>query len=173
MVAVKNATRRAWQPREMQLLTEWLIKNYSHTRWQTRVRLGSPHPDLTQGPMTESQERMVGSWRRWADAVVFDGDKVLIVEAAIRPNPGKISQLQLYDQLFSATPEYREHWQKTRELVLLYGVEDPALVTLARKQGIRCVEYVPEWLPQYLSILYPRERRAPLSPEFEKEEETA
>jgi len=170
MSRISNARKREWQPREMQLLTEWLMKNYSHAKWQTRVRLGSPHPSLTERAMTETEERMVGSWRRWADAVIFNGDKVIIVEAAIRPDPGKISQLQLYDQLFATTPEFKEHWSKKRELVLLYGVEDMALVALARRQGIRCVQYVPDWLPDYLAILYPRERRAPLAPEFEEEE---
>lgn len=172
MSAIKNPRRRAWQPREMQLLTEWLIKNYSHARWQTRVRLGSPHPELTQGPMTETAERMVGVWRRWADAIILENDKVTLVEAAIRPDPGKVSQLQLYSMLFKTTPEFKEHQKKKLELLLLYGIEDPAVVALARSQGIRCVECVPDWLPQYLEILYPRERRAPLTAEFEEEEET-
>ena len=34
--------KRRWQPREMQMVTEFLTKFYADRRWKTRVRLGSP-----------------------------------------------------------------------------------------------------------------------------------
>jgi len=111
--------------------------------------------------MTAEERAMIGAWRRWADAIILEEDKVTIVEAAIRPNPGKISQLELYKLLFPQTPELRA-WRALKiEMLLLYAIEDPATIFLAREKGIRCIEYKPLWLPEYLRILMPRERRGP------------
>lgn len=151
--------KRSWQPREMQMLTEWLTKTQRGKRWLTRVRLGSPKPAIPRPYMSVEEKAMIGAWRRWADAVILEDDKVTIVEAAIRPQPGKISQLELYQMLFPHTPEY-EAWRGVPiHLLLLYSIEDSATILLARRKGIKCVQYVPLWLPAYLELLMPRERR--------------
>ena len=151
--------KRAWQPREMQMLAEWLTKTQQGKRWQMRVRLGSPKPSTPRPDMTDEERAMIGAWRRWADAVILLEDRVIIVESAIRPQPGKISQLELYKLLFPHTPELRA-WRGAKiEMLLLYAIEDPATIMLARQKGILCVEYKPSWLPAYLKLLSPRERR--------------
>jgi len=153
------AQKRSWQPREMQMLTEWLVKTQKNKRWQTRVRLGSPTPSTPRPDMSPEERAMIGAWRRWADALILEKDVVTIVEAAIRPGPGKIGQLELYAKLFEHTPELTA-WRGARlQLLLLYAIEDPATVMLAREKGILCVEYKPDWLPSYLDLLMPRERR--------------
>jgi len=151
--------KRAWQPREMQMLAEWLQKTQKGKRWFMRVRLGSPKPAVPHPDMTPEEKAMIGSWRRWADAVILEEDKATIVEAAIRPNPGKISQLLLYAKLFKHTPEFEMWRDAPLHLVLLYAIEDPATIMLAREFGIKCIEYKPDWLPAYLQLLMPRERR--------------
>jgi len=102
---------------------------------------------------------MIGSWRRWADAIIILKDKLIVLEAAIRPQPGKISQLDLYTRLVPHTPELAAWKALPIEKVLLYAIEDPATTLMAREQGIRCVEYKPLWLESYLELLMPRERR--------------
>lgn len=102
---------------------------------------------------------MVGSWRRWADAIILEEDHVTLIEAAIRPNPGKIGQLELYKMLMPHTPELAPWRDLPIEMVLLYAIEDPATNLLARSKGIKCIEYKPSWLPAYLETLQPRERR--------------
>lgn len=154
-----NQRKRAWQPREMQMLAEWLAKTQRGKRWMTRVRLGSPTPSVPRPDMSPEERAMIGAWRRWADALILEDDKVTIVEAAIRPGPGKIGQLELYKLLLPQTPELRAWWGAKIELLLLYAIEDPATVHLARAKGIRCIEYKPLWLPEYLDLLMPRERR--------------
>jgi len=156
---VANSQKRSWQPREMQMVTEWLMKTHPGDRWQTRVRLGSPSPTSPNPEMSVEEKAMVGMWRRWADAVIFLADKLILVEAAIRPDPGKISQLELYEMLVPHTPEL-EPWKGLPiEKVLLYAIEDPATVHLARNKGVRAVEYKPDWLNDYMKLLMPRERR--------------
>ena len=151
--------KRSWQPREMQMLSEWLVKTQRDKRWQMRVRLGSPRPAVPRPEMSLEEQAMVGSWRRWADAVILSDERVTIVESAIRPNPGKISQLELYALLFPHTPEFTAWRGVPLSLILLYAIEDPATILLARRKGIRCIEYKPTWLPAYLETLMPRERR--------------
>ncbi|NVM24085.1 MAG: hypothetical protein HWN68_20190, partial [Desulfobacterales bacterium] len=112
--------KRSWQPREMQMLAEWLTKTQKNKRWQMRVRLGSPRPAVPRPEMSPEEAAMVGSWRRWADAVILEDDKVTIVESAIRPQPGKISQLELYALLLPHTPELTA-WRGLKiEMILLY-----------------------------------------------------
>jgi len=151
--------KRAWQPREMQMLSEWLVKTQKNKRWMTRVRLGSPRSEIPRPEMSPEERAMIGSWRRWADAIILEDDAVTIVEAAIRPNPGKISQLELYKMLFPHTPEFRAWSGLPIHLILLYAIEDAATVLLARQKEIRCIQYSPPWLPAYMNILMPRERR--------------
>lgn len=155
--------KRSWQPREMQMVVEWLMQFYPGDAWKTRVRLGAPKSSTPRADMTPEERAMVGVWRRWADALIFLPDRLILVEAAIRSQPGKISQLELYRLLLPKTPELAEHMHKPIELVLLYAIEDPAVVLLARSKGIRCILFKPMWLDDYLALLQPRERRAPRS----------
>jgi len=154
-----NREKRSWQPREMQMLSEWLRKVFPKSVKMTRVRLGSPKPAEPKAYMSPEELAMIGAWRRWADALIIEEDRVILVEAAIRPEPGDISKLELYRMLLPATPELAEHKAKKIDLVLLYAIEDAATILLARQHGIACIEYKPEWLPSYMELLMPRERR--------------
>ena len=157
-----SRAKRAWQPREMQMLAEFLTENYSERRFKMRVRLGSHPESLIHEGMTPEERAMVGAWRRWADALIFPPPDAILIESAIRPNPGKISQLELYALLLPHTPDVTLPKGTKIRLMLLYAIEDPATVFLARKKGIECVLYKPSWLPAYLRLLMPRERRGSL-----------
>ena len=141
------------------MVTEWLQKTQQGKRWMTRVRLGSPTSSTPRPEMSLEERAMVGVWRRWADAIVLEDTKVSLIEAAIRPEPGKISQLELYAMLFPHTPELSPWRALPLTLILLYAIEDPATILLARQKGILCIQYQPTWLPAYMQLLLPRERR--------------
>lgn len=143
----------------MQMLAEWISKQNDGRRWLMRVRLGAPKPSVPRPDMTPEERALIGTWRRWADAVGLGDEDVLIVESAIRSQPGKISQLELYALLFPQTPEFTAWKGLPVKMVLLYAIEDPATILLARQKGIKCILYKPTWLPAYLEILQPRERR--------------
>ena len=137
------------------------MKTYPQEAWSTRVRLGSPAATKPTEEMTQEELAALGAWRRWADAIVFLKDRVILVEASIRADPGHLSKLQLYKMLLPHTPELSRYRDKPIEMVYLYAIEDPATNYMARQQGIQTIEYKPPWLDQYLAILYPRERRGP------------
>ena len=157
------AGNRTYYPREMKMLSEWVAENYENAEVHMNARVGSLHPRLQGKFLSESELRMAGVFRRYADAIIILPSRVIIVEAAIRPQPGKVSQLEMYGILFPNTPDMEEHSKKPVELVLLVAIEDPVISIMARRRDMRVVHYEPKWLPEYLAKLYPRERTATLT----------
>lgn len=155
--------KRNWQPRESRMIAEYLAKTYNKYPYKMRQRLGSVPAELDLPGRDMFEQRMAGVWRRWADAVVFKPRQVVIIEAAIRPDPGYVSKLQLYGRLFKHTPELQPYAGLPVALELVYALKDEVLLQLAREAGIKTVEFKAEWLDDYLKILWPHERRAPLS----------
>lgn len=156
-------SKRQWQPREMRLVSEWIAETYPDYPSQTRVRLGPIRTELQGVELTDAELRGLGVWRRWADAIVFMPDRLVLIEAKIRPGPGDISQVELYEDLIPKTPELKEHKGKRIEKLLLYAIDDKAIAAMAKRRGIRVVLFHPSWVDEYLLTLYPRERRAPRS----------
>ena len=155
---------RKWQPREMRMLSEWLAETYPQETYLTRVRLGRIEPAVGATELSIEESRMIGVHRRWADAVVLLEDRVLLIEAKIRPQPGVISQLELYARLLPHTPELASHAHLPIEMILVYAIEDELINLLAREKGIRCIFYHPDWINAYLDELYPRERQGSRTP---------
>jgi len=106
---------------------------------------------------------MVGVFRRWADAVVITEDKLILIEAAIRPDLGDISKLEGYKFLLRYTPEFEEFRHFPVEMQLVYAIPDEFLIAEARKHGIKPVFFRPAWLEDYIAELYPHERRGTLT----------
>jgi len=151
---------RKHQPREMLLVSEFLSKFHAGDRTWQRVRLGSVPEELELEGLEEEERRMLGVWRRWADAVVFDGTKVTIYEAAIIPTPGDIGMLEMYLMLFPMTPEFEAMKDLPREGAIIAAVEDPVTAFLARQKGYRYIVFTPSWVPDYIRQLRAREGRA-------------
>lgn len=151
---------RKWQPREMRMLSEFLAEHYPDAEYRVRVRLGRIQP-RSEGRFTTEEERVsAGMFRRWADALVIEPDRLILIEAKIRPQPGVISQLQLYARLVPHTPELQQFLDRPLEMLLIYAIQDDLLISMAREADIKCRLYKPEWIDAYLDELYPRERRA-------------
>jgi len=144
------------------MVAEYLQRHYAKYPFKMRCRLGSIPAQLSGKYESQAEYRMAGMWRRWADAVVFKPDELVIIEAAIKPSPGDISQLQLYAKLIRHTPEFEPFTSLPLACELVYALEDPIVLEMARQAKIKVVYFKPDWLDDYLAILYPRERRAPL-----------
>jgi len=142
-------------------LIEWLSKNFPPGTWITNVRLGVPKREMLEAAKTPEERRALKLWTAQADAVVLLDDKVIIVEALVRPEWWKIEQLLEYGQLFKHTPEFAGHWHKPIELVLLTVDVDPFHQMIAEQRGVRVVIYRPPWIESYLAQYPPRRRRPP------------
>ncbi len=153
-------TQRTYIPREMRLLSEFVAKEYPNDQVFFNLRLGAIRPDLDIAGLSPAEVRMLGVFRRFADAIVIRPDKLIIIEASIRPDPGKLSQLQLYERLVPATPELEPYQGLKIRKLLLWSFLDEVLASIAREQGVVVRVFHPAWVDEYLDSLSPRKRRA-------------
>jgi len=156
---LRAGKRREWERR---LLQEFLRKEYPTTPYATNVRLGAIPAELFSRPLTPAQARQLSRLKRFCDAVVFLPGKSIILEAKMRCHPGIVTMLELYKKLFQETPDLKERWEVPIELMLVYAIEDPVTVQLAREHGVRVIQHVPTWLDEYLKSIAPRMREGSL-----------
>jgi len=74
---------------------------------------------------------------------------VIIIEAKIRPDPGAISQLKLYGQLFPKTPEFKQLKHLPVKLMLVVAYHDPEVEELCKREGIEYRFFSPPWVKLY------------------------
>ena len=156
-----------YTPWEIMMLSEWVAKTFPDVRWSTNVRLGKPEPRNQDGQYAREELILLGAWRRRVDAIVILSDRLLLVEAILRAEPGKISVLKLYEALVPQTPELAEFSHLPVQKVLLYCIEDPVLNIIAKKEGILPIQFVPSFFDEWFKTRRPREQRAPSSPFLE------
>jgi len=153
--------KRGYTPWEIMMIGEWVATTFPDAPWQTNVRLGPITPRNSQGRFTVEELTMLGIHRRRVDAVVFLPDRLLLVEAVLRSDPGKLSILKLYEMLLPQTPELREYLDLEVQKVLLFVIEDPTLSLLARKEDILPIQFVPSFFDEWFNKLRYRDRRTP------------
>lgn len=143
------------QQREGRLVNEYLREYYPTSAQWKRVRLGS---------VADPEEARIHNVRlRWADAIVDTGDEIIIIEAKIRATPAALAQLELYEDLFGQTPEFSQHWEKPRRLVVLAAAEDQDVRRLAQDKGMDFVLFRPNWIREYLYQRFDIKPTDPLS----------
>lgn len=152
---------RTYTQWEMRMIGEWVAQTFPDARWQTNVRLGKSQPRLPDGTYDREELVLLGCWRRRVDAIVYLRDRLLLVEAILRADPGKISILKLYERLVPQTPELAEFSHLPIQKVLLYCIEDPVLNVLAREEGVLPIQYVPSFFNEWFERLSGRKKRAP------------
>jgi hypothetical protein len=165
---------RDWTPREMRLVAEWAVRTYPAAVLRFRVDVGDLRTAMDATGLSPAELRRLGRSRRWVDAMIVEPAAVHLVEAKINLVPGALEQLELYRRLFPKTPELAHLRDRRLELHVVYAVEDPVLVALARERGVRVHLFRPPWVDAYLAELAHRARRAPqprgLEDEFFPEE---
>ncbi len=145
----------------MRLVTEWAVRTFPLAELKLRVDLGDLKPALAATGLTAAELRRLGRSRRWVDAMIVEPAAVHLVEGKINLVPGALEQLELYRRLFPKTPELAHLRDRRLELHVVYAVEDPVLIALARDRGVRVHLFRPAWVDAYLAELRHRDRRAP------------
>jgi len=154
----KNPNKRNWEPREQRLVSEFVARFYPDHESRTHAHLGATPPRFKGRWSTDKDAKHLGVFRRWADALVFLPDKIILIEGKILPQPGVISQLKLYAELLPSTPELAEHKNKPIEMVLVCAIEDKLISQLAKREGIHVRIFRPAWIDEYMKIVHPWER---------------
>jgi len=151
---------RSYTPWEIMMIGEWVAETFPDVSWATNVRLGPLIPRNRDGQFTPEEMRLLGVWRRRVDALVYLSDRLLVVEAVLRSDPGKLSILEVYARLVPQTPELEPYLHLPIQKVLLYAVEDPVVTQLAREQDILPIHYVPSFFDQWFNKIARRKRQA-------------
>jgi len=144
-------------------LVEWLGITYPPGTWITNVRLGKVKVPEEQKLTPQERRLLLGAFGASADAIVLLPNKVVIVEAMVRHEPGAGEDLLKYKMLFKETERFKEHWNKPIELVILTPLDVTAYERFYREMGIKVVNYRPAWIIEYLNTYPARFRRGKLS----------
>lgn len=150
---------RRWAPRELRLVGEYLSERYPDAHTYQRVRVGSLHPELHPELLTEAERRLVGVFRRWADAIVVTGSELIVVEASIYPDLGDISKVKAYARLVPHTEELQQFRDLPVVCQCVYCVHDRFFVQLCREEQIEPVLYRPAWAQEYIETLAPSKQQ--------------
>ncbi len=119
--------------KETHVLNAWLWQNHRTAPQWLRVRLG-------QLP-TNEMARMYMVLLRWADAIFLKDGVVHIVEAKLHAEPGAFGQLELYEELFRATPAFEQYKSWPIKKILLSAVLDLNIADLAAKKDVDYVVF--------------------------------
>ena len=159
MAEEEKPARKKWEPREMRLLSEYLERFHPGYEHRIHVHVGSVPFRSEEGKFSDSTARLLGEFRRWADAVVIMPDRIILVEVKIVPQPGVISQIEHYAELLPKTPELIEHRSKPITMQLVFAIDDPVISARARTKGILVTIFCPQWVLDYLKSLEIRKRK--------------
>lgn len=143
------------------MVSSYIAWAYPNDQVMVRVRLGAIEPRLGQESMTAAELAMVGSFRRWADAVVIQANQLILIEGAIRPSLGDISQMLGYKLLMPLTPELDQWKTLPIRMELVAAIEDPVVSMLARDHGINFIMFTTPETDEYIGKILPRFQRAP------------
>jgi len=97
---------RKWEPVEHRLVAEFVTKMFPGQRFALRVRLGTVPEKYKKRYGDQFAERWFKVTKKWADAVVFKNDEIIIIEAKVFGKYTAVYQLTEYAKLFYETPEY-------------------------------------------------------------------
>lgn len=118
------------------------------------LRLG-PTPLSANGQvLTLQEEAMLRNFYRYPDLIGVTDSELQVVEAKLFPDPGALSQLELYVDLVHQTSILRQHDSKRLQPVILVGLDDPVLAQKAAARGYRWVVYSPQWVGHYIQTRY-------------------
>jgi len=137
--------------REMRFVAEYCLEKFPDKLVKYRVHIG-PYPEEYVKKYTGTVPiTILRPALRWADAIVFDGEQAIIIEATLKARVDRIERLLYYKELFLKTPEYEHYKEEQVKTLLLLGWEWKWLIERAKARGIDIVDvYTPDWILPYL-----------------------
>jgi len=166
LTLAERAKRREW---EAEYVSEYCSRIFPGTPVVFHCRLGTWPGPLTAGELTAEEQAMLRVRMRWADAVVIEPNRLIVVEGKLRASEflKGLGELQLYTHLAAHTPEFEKF--KDRAVVgrLLLPFEDPVVALIARQNNIEVAIFKPSFWAEYLTAIQPRQARA-IRPEESK-----
>jgi hypothetical protein len=130
---------------ETQLLGEWLATVPREWSNLTHVNVGAQLLLYRNQVLTPAQQRAFGVWNDWADARLFTGVEVWIVEAKIVGKGGGYGQLLDYVNQYPSSADYIDFNPAPVVPIMLCAFALPRTVALFAGLGVRTIVYTPSW----------------------------
>ena len=126
---------------EKAVLNFYLERTYPTWLTWRNARMGPVPPPSFLNVVPEEAAKYTGQFRYFADAVVSDGKKVVIIECKVRRPIVGIGELLTYRDQFSNTPAFSAYKELPVELELVTVFPDAQAQQTAEGQGIRFVVF--------------------------------
>lgn len=145
------------EPRERQMVSEYITKYLAGQSWSTNYKLGNVIGLDTIAGLSDSQVRALGVRKAFADLVVMKSNSLDIYEFQLLPRWHKFGQLLAYKELARQTDSLAYYRNLPIDGIMVNAVDDPFLAGLCQKYGLLYKVFTPEWLPFYQETLRPRD----------------
>jgi hypothetical protein len=141
---------------EMQLVAEWLATLPATWRHKTHVNVGAQTLVYAGTLLTPAQTAAFGVWNDWADARVFTGTEVWIVEGKRVATGCAYGQVIDYVDEYRTSADYGPFAGATVVPLVLTMASRPRTAALFAGYGVRTIVYAPTFpLSQALAKLFP------------------
>jgi len=142
---------------------DYLKATYWGDQVFTNIRVGPLEPHVPRDGLSDAQKRLMGSFRRYADAVVVLPGELVVVETTMLKAVMKIGPLLEYLKLVPETPELAQFLSRPVRGELVSPIPDPRTADLCRESGLRFVVFEVDWLDFFIAEKGARFRQASLS----------
>jgi hypothetical protein len=135
---------------ETQLLAEWLTSLPPSFRSKTHVNVGAQALQSNLSTQQMARLRAFAAWNDWADARVWTGAEVWLVEAKIVSTAGAYGQLLSYLDEYPASLDYHQFSPAPVVGIVLCAFRLARVANLFGRSGIRTITYSPHWSAETL-----------------------
>lgn len=143
--------RKKSEPVERAFVVAYVRTAYPSDQVQFNARLG-PIPTKFLGvDLGGMSENIYKVYNRYADAVVVQPDKLILVEGKMIDILPAIGQIMYYRFLLPKTPEFAAYAALPVEMEIVCPSPDPEIVAFAQSVGIRVVIWTNANATAYLS----------------------
>lgn len=141
---------------EMQLVAEWLATLPATWKSKTHVNVGAQLLEYAGQRLTTAQTAAFGVWNDWADARVFTGSEVWLIEGKLVATGGAYGQLMDYLDEYPSSADYLQFGNVPIVGIVLTMAARMRTANLFQAKGIRTIVYQPSFpLSQALAKLFP------------------
>src|SRR5208282_1506529 len=133
------------------LLAEWIALFHPTATVLFEHRIG-PVPQTAIGlRLSPAEIRQLSVRNSYADALLIEAGQLIVVEASVDPDPGKLSQVLYYARLIPQTADLAKYKALPIVPVWLCGLTNPVMAELANELKVQFVVYSPSWIMDYMN----------------------
>lgn len=135
---------------ERRYVQEYVLQAFPGRVWaQWNVPIG-PIPETLLRAHPDISLKTAKPWRSFADALVYDGKKLFLIEAKIHNLKRGVGDLDRYMSIIRETPELQRYKSTPIELRLVIPMDDPTTMAHAQQRQVVVAIYRPQWVIDYL-----------------------